>query len=127
MSDGSAGKKASTDKPGGSLGAIAIWRQTTPAAKALLVGVFVNRLGAFLQIFMVLFLTHKGFSASQAGLALGVYGAGTVIGSFAGGWLSDLAQPAGRDPDQHGRIRGADGDDPLPRDLSADPARGPAW
>lgn len=94
MTDGSAGKQTSTDEPGrGALGAIAIWRQTTPAAKALLVGVFVNRLGAFLQIFMVLFLTHKGFSASQAGLALGVYGAGTVIGSFAGGWLSDRLSP----------------------------------
>jgi MFS family permease len=94
MSDGAAGKPPSTeDTASRPLGAIAIWRQTSTQAKALLVGVFVNRLGAFLQIFMVLFLTHKGFSAGQAGLALGIYGAGTVLGSFAGGWLSDRLSP----------------------------------
>jgi MFS family permease len=74
-------------------GPLATWRQTAPAARALLVGVLVNRLMSFLQIFMVLFLTHKGFSESQAGLALGVYGAGSVLGSFAGGWLSDRLSP----------------------------------
>ncbi|HEU4946122.1 MAG TPA: MFS transporter [Kribbella sp.] len=94
MSDEASGKSPSTaGSPPGALGAIAIWRRTSRQAKALLVGVFVNRLGAFLQIFMVLFLTHKGFSAGQAGLALGVYGAGTVLGSFAGGWLSDRLSP----------------------------------
>jgi MFS family permease len=77
----------------GALGAIATWRQTSLTAKALLFGVFVNRLGAFIQIFMVLFLTHRGFTASQAGFALGVYGAGSVFGSFAGGWLSDRLSP----------------------------------
>jgi MFS family permease len=75
------------------LGAIATWRQTSTPARALLIGVFVNRLGAFLQIFLVLFLTHRGFSASQAGLALGIYGAGSVLGSFVGGWLSDRLSP----------------------------------
>jgi MFS family permease len=84
---------AGEQQPGGALGAIATWRQTSVTAKALLVGVFLNRLGAFLQIFLVLFLTHRGFSAGQAGLALGVYGAGTVLGSFAGGWLSDRLSP----------------------------------
>jgi MFS family permease len=77
----------------GALGAIATWRSTSVTAKALLFGVFVNRLGAFLQIFLVLFMTHRGFSAGQAGLALGVYGAGAVLGSFAGGWLSDRLSP----------------------------------
>jgi predicted MFS family arabinose efflux permease len=78
---------------GGALGAIATWRQTSVTAKALLFGVFVNRLGAFLQIFMVLFMTYRGFSVGQAGLALGVYGLGSVLGSFAGGWLSDRLSP----------------------------------
>ncbi|MET9314426.1 MFS transporter [Kribbella sp. NPDC003505] len=80
---------SSTGQPGEGLGAIATWRQTSITSKALLFGVFVNRLGAFLQIFLVLFMTHKGFSAGQAGFALGVYGAGHVLGSFVGGWLTD--------------------------------------
>jgi MFS family permease len=71
------------------LGVLATWRHTPRQAKALLAGVFVNRLAGFLQLFLVLFLTRRGYSAGQAGLALGVYGAGGVIGAFAGGWLSD--------------------------------------
>jgi MFS family permease len=64
-------------------------RQTTPQAKALLAGVFVSRLAGFIQIFLVLFLTHRGFSSGQAGLALGLYGAGSVLGTTLGGYLSD--------------------------------------
>ena len=41
------------------------------------------------QIFLVLFMTDRGYSSSQAGLALGLYGAGAVVGTFVGGWLSD--------------------------------------
>lgn len=84
--DGSApSEPAATD----ALGVLATWRQTSSQVRALLAGVFVSRLAGFLQIFLVLFLTHRGFSPSQAGFALGTYGAGAVIGSFAGGWLSD--------------------------------------
>ncbi|WP_238151513.1 MFS transporter [Kribbella sindirgiensis] len=79
----------SAEQPGAGLGAIATWRQTSITSKALLFGVFVNRLGAFLQIFLVLFMTHRGFTAGQAGLALGIYGAGHVLGAFIGGWLTD--------------------------------------
>ncbi|MET8048940.1 MULTISPECIES: MFS transporter [unclassified Streptosporangium] len=64
-------------------------RETPRAVKALLFGGFISRLAAFIQIYLVLFLTDRGFSATQAGLALGVYGAGAVVGSFAGGSLSD--------------------------------------
>lgn len=56
---------------------------------ALLVGTFVNKLGNFLQVFLVLFLVHRGLSADQAGLALGAYGAGAVAGIVAGGWITD--------------------------------------
>jgi len=70
-------------------GVFATFRQTPVQVKALLAGVFVNRLAGFLQIFLVLFLTHHGFSAGQAGIALGVYGAGGVIGTTFGGYLSD--------------------------------------
>jgi MFS family permease len=77
------------DGPPRSAGVLATWRQTHRQAKALLAGVFVSRLAGFLQIFLVLFLTHQGFSPARAGLALGLYGAGAVAGTFAGGWLSD--------------------------------------
>ncbi|MPZ26727.1 MAG: MFS transporter [Micromonosporaceae bacterium] len=73
----------------GPLGVLATWRHTPGPVKAVLAGVFVNRLGGFLQIFLVLFLTDRGYTSSQAGLALGLYGAGAVAGTFAGGWLSD--------------------------------------
>jgi len=71
------------------LGVLATWRETPRQVRALLAGVSVSKLAGFLQIFLVLFLTHRGFSAGQAGLALGLYGAGAVAGTFAGGWLSD--------------------------------------
>jgi predicted MFS family arabinose efflux permease len=71
------------------LGVLATWRRTPTAARALLAGVFVNRLAGFLVIFLVLFMTDRGFSAAQAGLALGVYGAGSVLGTLVGGYLSD--------------------------------------
>jgi MFS family permease len=73
-----------------------IWitlRESPPAVKALLAGVFVNRLGGFLQIFLVLFLTDRGFSAVQAGTALSIYGAGAVLGLVIGGALSDRLGP----------------------------------
>ncbi|TDD53752.1 MFS transporter [Kribbella antibiotica] len=74
-----------------------IWetiREAPAPVKALLVGVFVNKLGWFLQVFLVLFLTtSKGFSPVQAGTALGVYGAGSVIGLIIGGSLTDRVGP----------------------------------
>jgi predicted MFS family arabinose efflux permease len=74
-------------------GVLVIWRETPRPAKALLIGILVNKLAGFIQIFLVLFLTHQGFSTSQAGFALGVYGAGAVAGTFLGGALSDRLTP----------------------------------
>src|SRR4051794_12698842 len=74
-------------------GILVTWREAPRATKALLLGVFVNRLGAFIQIFLVLFLTSRGFSAGQAGFALGVYGAGAVLGTLLGGALADRLAP----------------------------------
>jgi MFS family permease len=73
----------------GQLGVLATWRAMPRPAKALLAGVFVSKLAGFIQIFLVLFLTSRGFSSSQAGLALGLYGAGAILGTFVGGSLSD--------------------------------------
>lgn len=74
-------------------GVLATWRGAPPAARALLAGIFVNRLGSFLQVFLILFLTDKGFSSVQAGGALAVYTAGAVLGSIVGGALTDRLGP----------------------------------
>ncbi|WP_051781616.1 MULTISPECIES: MDR family MFS transporter [unclassified Streptomyces] len=55
----------------------------------VLVGMLINRLGNFLQIYLVLYLTDKGFSTSAAAFALGAYGVGSVVGVLAGGSISD--------------------------------------
>jgi MFS family permease len=89
MSGGATDESAPAEPATGALGVLATWRQTSSQVRALLAGVFVSRLAGFLQIFLVLFLTHRGFSPSQAGFALGTYGAGAVVGSFTGGLLSD--------------------------------------
>lgn len=69
-----------------------IWRtfvESPLAVKAVLGGVFVNRLGGFLNIFLVLFLTSKHYTDSQATVSLGLYGVGAVIGVLVGGALAD--------------------------------------
>ena len=86
--DGAPAAPEAQEAPG-HLGVLATWRAMPAQAKALLAGVFVSKLAGFIQIFLVLFLTYRGFSAGQAGLALGLYGAGAVAGTFTGGWLSD--------------------------------------
>ncbi len=70
-------------------GVLATLRGASGPVRALLVGVLLNRLGRFLQVYLVLFLTARGFSAPEAGLALGAYGAGTVAGVLVGGVLAD--------------------------------------
>ena len=70
-------------------GVLATLRGAPLPVRALLVGVLLNRLGRFLQVYLVLFLTARGFSAPEAGLALGAYGAGTVAGVLVGGVLAD--------------------------------------
>jgi MFS family permease len=59
------------------------------AVKALFGGVFVNRVGGFLNIFLVLYLTSKGHSPAQAAFGLGCYGFGGVAGVLVGGVLAD--------------------------------------
>src|SRR3954447_18279010 len=73
-----------------------IWitlRQSSVPVRAMLVGVFVNQLGGFLQIFLVLFLTHRGFSDIHAAMALGGLGAGGFVGVLVGGAFSDRLGP----------------------------------
>ncbi|WP_326799939.1 MFS transporter [Streptomyces sp. NBC_01808] len=52
-------------------------------------GILVNRVGNFLPVFIVLYLTERGHSAGAAGLVLGVSGLGNVLGNTLGGYLAD--------------------------------------
>ncbi|GAB3651906.1 MFS transporter [Glycomyces tarimensis] len=69
------------------------FRDSPAAAKVILAGVTVNRLAGFLQIFIVLYLTHEGFSAEQAVIAVGCYGGGAVAGALAGGTATERLGP----------------------------------
>jgi len=64
-------------------------RETNPAVRWLLCCVFVNQVGAFVQVFLVLFLVHEGIDERHAGLALGAFGLGSVLGALVGGSLAD--------------------------------------
>src|SRR6202035_63342 len=52
-------------------------------------GTFINRFGSFVGVFIVLYLTRKGYSVPQAGLALAAFGLGSLPGSALGGYLAD--------------------------------------
>jgi predicted MFS family arabinose efflux permease len=65
----------------------AFFEAPTPV-KTVLVGVFINRLGQFLTLFLVLYLASKGYSTEKASFALGAYGAGAVLGVLIGGTLA---------------------------------------
>ncbi|GAA3930335.1 MDR family MFS transporter [Actinoplanes auranticolor] len=53
-------------------------------------GTLINRLGAFVVIYLAIYLTQAlDFSQSQAGLVLGAYGVGGAIGTMTGGVLAD--------------------------------------
>jgi MFS family permease len=79
--------------PSGGVGPLQTFRETSTSAKLVLLGVFVNQFGAFMQVFLVLYLVHEGYSESQAGLALAAYGAGAVFGMLLGGSLTDRIGP----------------------------------
>ncbi len=55
----------------------------------LCAGAFVNRVGGFVAAFLLLFLTRHGYGAAEAGVAVALYGAGSVGSSLAGGYLAD--------------------------------------
>lgn len=70
------------------LGVIATLRVTPTPVRNLLAGVFVNQLGAFVQTFLVLYLTFRGESASAAALCLAAYSVGAIVGTLLGGELT---------------------------------------
>ncbi|HEU4948963.1 MAG TPA: MFS transporter [Kribbella sp.] len=69
-------------------------REAVPALPrafwALWVCQLVNRLGGFVQPFLVLYLTQdRHLSAATAGAVAAAVGAGSVVSQLVGGWLSD--------------------------------------
>ncbi|WP_446217115.1 MDR family MFS transporter [Micromonospora sp. IBHARD004] len=53
-------------------------------------GTLINRLGSFVLVFLAIYLTQeRGFSASRAGLVLGLWGVGGAVGTTVGGTLAD--------------------------------------
>lgn len=55
----------------------------------LFAGTLVNRFGSFVFVFLTFYLTSQGYSPSQAGFAVGMYGVGAIGASLLGGWLAD--------------------------------------
>jgi predicted MFS family arabinose efflux permease len=54
----------------------------------------VNRAGTMVLPFLSLYLTRDiGLTATTAGIIIGCFGFGSMIGSYAGGWLSDRFDP----------------------------------
>jgi len=52
-------------------------------------GSFLNKFGTFVIPFLALYMTRKGFSVAQAGLAIGAFGLGNFTASIIGGHLAD--------------------------------------
>jgi len=50
---------------------------------------FVNKLGNFFNVFLILYLTNKGYSTFFAGVALGAAGVGSFAGNAVGGTIAD--------------------------------------
>ncbi|MEZ6127694.1 MAG: MFS transporter [Planctomycetaceae bacterium] len=56
----------------------------------LCLGSFINRAGAFVMLFMTIYVSeHLGYGVTFATNCFGVFGAGSVISSLAGGQLAD--------------------------------------
>ncbi|MEU7552880.1 MFS transporter [Streptomyces sp. NPDC044571] len=64
-------------------------RDLPRSAWVIFSGMFLIKFGNFLNVFLVLFLVAQGFSAFQAGVALGFVGVGAFIGNAVGGTVAD--------------------------------------
>jgi MFS family permease len=59
------------------------------SAWVLFAGSFVNRLGTFVLPFLTLYLTGRGYSPAEAGVAIACYGLGGLLSQIAGGLVAD--------------------------------------
>ena len=55
----------------------------------LFFGTFLNKFGTFVVPFLTLYLTGRGYTVTEAGLAVGAYGVGNFCASLLGGYLAD--------------------------------------
>lgn len=55
----------------------------------LFCGTFLNKFGTFVLPFLAIYMTRLGYTARQAGLAVGAYGIGTLCAAVLGGYLAD--------------------------------------
>lgn len=61
------------------------------AAWMLAFVVFINRSGSIVLTFMTLYLTRElNYSVAAAGRMISIYGVGSLVGAYTGGWLSDV-------------------------------------
>jgi predicted MFS family arabinose efflux permease len=67
----------------------------SPMAWVLAALLFINRLSAMVKLFMALYLRQElGLAIETVGWLLSAYGAGLLVGSMLGGWLSDHVRTA---------------------------------
>ncbi|MDB6131564.1 MAG: Major facilitator transporter [Verrucomicrobiales bacterium] len=69
--------------------ALAAVRELPRGVWIICAGTFLNKFGSFVVPFLTLYLTTKGFSLVNAGLAVGCYGIGNLFASILGGFLAD--------------------------------------
>jgi len=55
----------------------------------IFVGTFINRFGTFVYPFLTILLHRRGFAYGEIGLAVGCFGLGGALASFAGGWFAE--------------------------------------
>lgn len=55
----------------------------------LFAGLFINRFGSFVNVFLVLYMVSRGYTLTLAGVAASVYGIGSIGASAVGGYCAD--------------------------------------
>lgn len=70
------------------IGVFSTLKATPTPVRYLLGGVLINQLGAFVQTFLLLYLTFRGDSVGAAGLCLVAYSVGSIFGTVLGGELT---------------------------------------
>ncbi|MGW5049560.1 MFS transporter [Actinokineospora sp. NPDC004072] len=69
-------------------GVLAVLRATPTPVAYLLGGMLINQLGAFVQTFLILYLTAQGTPIGVAGVCLAAYSVGAIFGGMLGGELT---------------------------------------
>jgi MFS family permease len=68
---------------------LAVLKALPRPAWILFAGTFLNKFGSFVVPFLALYLTRRGFTTRDAGVAIGAYGVGQLLASLFGGHLAD--------------------------------------